>query len=1009
MSHTTLPFSSPSSPSIIRAPPSPPDSVPSSPIENAFSPPGSPHIVVSPSLVHLPPSPSVKSDVSSRPELEEGEITESPDANVNANNDDDDKDMAPSTTTPVAVNDDATASLPVSDSDAEAAASATATSLSTLASSTTCSSLATMSSSTTFHTASSSATSISTSGSTKDSVGAPTATADAAAAALHGIPESGTINLEDLQFTKQSSCSTLNPNAAEHIPTSSSTPAIPSALESLGEMASSSSAPAVSESSGSNETKTPNVYINGLPPHFPEDQLFELAAPFGEVKSVRSFTRHVGEKKSGYGFVLFESVDSAEKCIQSLRRFRNLHPTFSKQVHKIPGLPFTQTGPAWEQDPSVTGSGSGHRNAGDESGAYGSSGSGQTFKTKMEKYHDPNSTNLYMEGLPLSIDEASLSALVSPNRIKSHRFFQTRLSNPPRIIAFVRLETRAGAEEVIERLHGRMVRGWNDPGSRISVRFADTSEQRELRRTERTVREDDSSPARLTIAQAALLNLRGREQLRSPSGFTAPVIGTTRTQNAAAPTANQVYDDFTSNAHDGVAGGYRGSAHDISNAAVALVNAKNAAAAMSRSNYKGQQYDLGFGGDRRNMTPQMAALLDSLRGKGQPWMGADDRFDYGVSQSSSLRNSHPLGDVDINLGYPMQASMPRPGVGGGNVAQARSGYTPTEEYILQTHQMTQRRRQQQQYQDGGDQADFNVGVRGYRTQASTLSLAQPSSGTSSYYSGGSPLPAVLEDEFHAGQAIAPQGPSSSSSHRGQSSSSRGGEPAPSTQASTRNYSNVHHNNQGHVRSTTLPPSSTSTCSSSSTSGSASSANRHYQHNSMSVPKSRNLSSDILRTTSQNQASLPQTLSSKHRSTNSITSNNSSIVNVNVANDLGNNSSSLHSPRFGTDGYSSHHRFDNNLTLNTDSDYAKKGKGSVVSIGSSSPHILYSSSTHSFRGDDVYDIAQSSPPLVSPALTYSSRGSGATLSPSTPYVGSFPSSSSGGFGVGVGVGDEAGER
>jgi hypothetical protein len=45
----------------------------------------------------------------------------------------------------------------------------------------------------------------------------------------------------------------------------------------------------------------------------------------------------------------------------------------------------------------------------------------------------------------------------------------------------VRLETRTGAEEVIERLHGRMVRGWNDAGSRISVRFADTSEQRELR------------------------------------------------------------------------------------------------------------------------------------------------------------------------------------------------------------------------------------------------------------------------------------------------------------------------------------------------------------------------------------------------------------------------------------------------------------------------------------------------------------------------------------------------
>lgn len=50
--------------------------------------------------------------------------------------------------------------------------------------------------------------------------------------------------------------------------------------------------------------KTPNVYINGLPPHFPEDQLFALASPFGEIRSVRTFTRHVRDSESGYGFVL---------------------------------------------------------------------------------------------------------------------------------------------------------------------------------------------------------------------------------------------------------------------------------------------------------------------------------------------------------------------------------------------------------------------------------------------------------------------------------------------------------------------------------------------------------------------------------------------------------------------------------------------------------------------------------------------------------------------------------
>ncbi|KAG6822926.1 hypothetical protein H0H93_004579, partial [Arthromyces matolae] len=49
--------------------------------------------------------------------------------------------------------------------------------------------------------------------------------------------------------------------------------------------------------------KTPNVYINGLPPHFPEDQLYALASQFGSVRSVRTFTRHVRDSESGYGFV----------------------------------------------------------------------------------------------------------------------------------------------------------------------------------------------------------------------------------------------------------------------------------------------------------------------------------------------------------------------------------------------------------------------------------------------------------------------------------------------------------------------------------------------------------------------------------------------------------------------------------------------------------------------------------------------------------------------------------
>ncbi|KAI0305346.1 hypothetical protein B0F90DRAFT_1815573 [Multifurca ochricompacta] len=239
------------------------------------------------------------------------------------------------------------------------------------------------------------------------------------------------------------------------------------------------------------DSRVPNVYINGLPPNFPEEQLYALTKDFGGIVSVRTFTRHVSDRPSGYGFVLYETIEGAEKCIEALRRYRNLHPSFCKAGTRYASLSSSGTQLALSSSSSGT--------------------DGDSFKARMERLKDEASTNLYVEGLPLSIDEPTMAALVSPYTIKSSRFFQTRLSHPPRTIAFVRLETRTACEEIIKRLHGRMVRGWNDPGSRISVRFADSAEQRELRRSERSGHGGDSSPARLTMAQAALLNLRGQQ------------------------------------------------------------------------------------------------------------------------------------------------------------------------------------------------------------------------------------------------------------------------------------------------------------------------------------------------------------------------------------------------------------------------------------------------------------------------------------------------------------------
>ncbi|KAF7797235.1 hypothetical protein EIP86_008427 [Pleurotus ostreatoroseus] len=450
-------------------------------------------------------------------------------------------------------------------------------------------------------------------------------------------------------------------------------------------------------SSTDSSFKTPNVYINGLPPNFPEDQLLAMTREFGEVHSVRTFTRHVSDKPSGYGFVLFESIDAAEKCIETLRKYRNLHPSFSKQIHKIPGTAYATAGssPQTPSDPP------------------------DSFKSRMERLKDTSSTNLYMEGLPLSIEETTLAALVSPYRIMSSRFFQTRLSNPPRIIAFVRLESRQAAEEVVERLHGRMVRGWNDAGSRISVRFADTSEQRELRRVERVTREGGDSPARLTMAQAALLNLKGTQlhpgvpapRLPSPNFGVSPTL---RPEFSYSPELTGKPLPPPIGLHHQVRD-QNPAVHDLSTA-------------------------LG------NMHIQQP--YDGLNAQAADFAGAGLRMP-----------SHMLAPERTMSPEMLQMAMAM----GGNPAASRAqdGFTPMEQFILQAHA----RRQQQEMQAlsshrpihdlarrSGRTSEFNMAAPEFSPSAATLSQLQGVSNVGVRQNGArlmDYMPSMSEEDFHA--------------------------------------------------------------------------------------------------------------------------------------------------------------------------------------------------------------------------------------------------------------------
>ncbi|TCD65452.1 hypothetical protein EIP91_002665 [Steccherinum ochraceum] len=491
--------------------------------------------------------------------------------------------------------------------------------------------------------------------------------------------------------------------------------------------------------SPTDEFKTPNVYINGLPPNFPEEQLLAMTQEFGDVVSVRTFTRHVSDRPSGYGFVLFADVNGAEKCIDALRKYRNLHPSYSKRVHKIPGTTYAAAHVDQAPAPPVS--------SGTEK---------DTFKARMERLHDTASTNLYMEGLPMDINEPTLSALVSPYKIMSSRFFQTRLSVPARVIAFVRLESRTAAEEIIERLHGRMVRGWADTGCRISVRFADTSEQRELRRTERVNRDGEQSPSRLTVAQAALLNLKGG-QLQTPgmassgssSAGLSPPFGMTnlpairghspsfqpvgvRGPGLISPSesfpAPSLYDPMVR--HGGVPLN-----HGDAFAAQQMANRRTTPSPLPLQQHVDPRQRIQQFVHNQQQLPVIGLgnVHTDLAAYGAHGQGLNVRT--AMSQAASPASSY--GDA---------VSYTSPVVGGGfdlASARAQNGYTALEREILQKHL------QQQQLQQQIRREDVRAAAGGMTTSKSGNSLLGRRLVDT--------LPSLSEEDFHAGRSAPASG------------------------------------------------------------------------------------------------------------------------------------------------------------------------------------------------------------------------------------------------------------
>ncbi|KAE9385871.1 hypothetical protein BT96DRAFT_949530 [Gymnopus androsaceus JB14] len=149
---------------------------------------------------------------------------------------------------------------------------------------------------------------------------------------LNRSPTIGPINLKALEknMTNTLPKITLNPNDSVHTPSSGDN--------------------CRPYDTNDNQFKSPNVYINCLPLHYPEDQLFELCSLFGEIQSMRSFTRYAGEKES----------------LKQSKQPKKMHPISlsiqkpSSDISKVPSMPYTQNQPLLLQLGSDTGTGYTH-------------------------------------------------------------------------------------------------------------------------------------------------------------------------------------------------------------------------------------------------------------------------------------------------------------------------------------------------------------------------------------------------------------------------------------------------------------------------------------------------------------------------------------------------------------------------------------------------------------------------------------------------------------------------
>lgn len=367
-------------------------------------------------------------------------------------------------------------------------------------------------------------------------------------------------------------------------------------------------------------------------------------------------------------------------------------------------------------------------------------------------------------------------------------------------------------------------------------------------------------------------------------------------------------------------------------------------------------------GTGMGMDPNMKVLLESLRRSGVPFAGNEG---YGGSGG--------LGPAEYPLGHGREGVGPTIGQG---VAQARNGFTPAEELIFQAHAGVGGGVGHGLARDmlgRGRGAGIEVEERGVASAAHSFPQQQRQERIPRN------VPVMSEDDFHsnAGYRHVPYGSAADGTTTKKAIHNRHIHPAHVNARLSRDldtqqqeqeqlpimassYQQNQNQMHAHIRSTTLPQRSSS---------SSHIHQRHHQHSSMSIPISSNSSASGVRMNElQVQLQNQNKIQVHYNNCNSIFEHNST-------------SNNIHRASINTNI--------NNTTINSEHS-GKQNKTNSSSTHDSAQQDLAHTYNHVHihrPSPGAYDVDISSPPLVSPALTYSSR-TPATLSPATPFFGSF---------------------